>query len=309
MSLCTLATQVAFFNILFSVIPCTASIRHHQRQHHATNQSTTKESTQCFCTKTKADHRWCTNREYTRKNHPSQCCSGCNLHTTRVIGLAGTFKQTGNFTKLPTNFLDHVKRRGTHRTHGDSANQKREDAADKHTHQHHRVTDIEAELRILKFNGLNKCSNDCKRCQTCSTDRKTLTDCSSGVTNFIKTICDLAGFFTHASHLCNTASVVCNRTIGIDRHSNTYSGEHTYRSNTNTVQTNQRACSKDNHAECQHWYHNRLHTQREAGNHYCCRTGLTVCRQTSDWCTTCVKLGYQTDDHTTDRTCDNTHPY
>ena len=79
-------------------------------------------------------------------------------------------------------------------------------------------------------------SRDNRECRKRSrANRKTLTNSSGCVTQLVQSIGNLTNLFAQSSHFCNTAGVICDRTVGINRHRDTHRAQHTNSRNTHAV--------------------------------------------------------------------------
>ena len=101
----------------------------------------------------------------------------------------------------------------------------------------------------MERHGLDVRGDNGKRRQCCRADRESLANSCRGISELVQSIGNFAHFFTETRHLGDTARVIRNRTIGIDRHGDTDRSQHTHRGDTHAVQTGKFTGDQDDRAK------------------------------------------------------------
>ena len=184
---------------------------------------------------------------------------GGDSYAACVVRIGLTFEDTFDRLELPTHFLYHLLRRTAHRVHRQTAEEERHHRADEDTYQHDRVHQVDVirihEIYQTCFRRLYPvrqrfaCTDERYldlfdiRCQERqrreggTTDSKTFSGRSRGVAEGIECIRALTNLCRQTTHLCVTAGVVGDRTVSVRSQGDSQGREHTYRRDTDTVQT------------------------------------------------------------------------
>ena len=99
-----------------------------------------------------------------------------------------------------------------------------------------------------------------KRRQGGCADGETLADGCGGVAQLVQSIGNLTNFLTQACHLSDTARVVRDRPIGINRHGDADRCQHPDCGDTHPIESGKPARDEDDDAQHEHRHHHRLHS-------------------------------------------------
>ena len=127
-----------------------------------------------------------------------------------------------NLLKLPAHLLHHPKGRPSHCPHGISGKEKGNNTSNKEASHHVGVHDVDlVQPGCLNIGGKESQSRERRRA-----NGKPLGNGRSRITGGIEGVSDLAHVSLHMGHLGNTAGVIRDRSIGIDRYGNASNGKH-----------------------------------------------------------------------------------
>ena len=303
-----LAAKVALFDVLLGVVPGTTGIRHHQCHHHAADQRAAEHAAERLRPEAETDDDRRQDSERTRKDHPAQRGAGRDVDAACGVRLGLAFEKARDLFELAANLDDHVEGRVADSGHGHRADDEREDAADEHADENHRVVDRENEVRVT-IADLGDIGADQGQCGECrGADGKALADGCGGVADLVERVGDLAGLGTHLGHFGNAAGIVGNRAVGVDCHGDADRGQHADSRHAHAVEAGEHVGEEDDRGDGQDRNRNRLHANGKAADHDGCRAGLAVLGDLTDRCATGVVLGDESDDDAADRADENRAP-
>ena len=242
-----LAAVVARFDVLLSVIPRAAGVRHKDR-HEETRSSSAREHTD---NAVEAQHQTDNDRYDDRNNggqdHLFQRRTRAHIDALRVVGISLALHQAGDLLELTANLDNNALSRSADGVHGERRKDKGQASADEQTDQNQRVHDAEAVVVDIGAHGLDLVdigSDQRERGQRRGTDRKALTGSSGGVAQRIQRVCTLTNLGIKTAHLSDTARVVRHRTVRVGREGDTQCGQHTDSRQSDTVQTHLRSLER-----------------------------------------------------------------
>ena len=105
-----------------------------------------------------------------------------------------------------------------------------------------------------------------QRCQTGRTDGIAFGNRLGGVTHCVQRISNGAHRFRHVRHFGDTASVIRDRTISIERDNNASHRQHGRRGNRDTIQTAQCIRHQNRHTYGEHRISRRFHRHTQTGD-------------------------------------------
>ena len=115
-----------------------------------------------------------------------------------------------------------------------------------------------------------------KRCERCGADGKALADCGRCIAHRIELIRNAAHAPIKLRHLSNAARVIRDRAVSIHRYGDAGCGQHTHRSEGNTIQAGEFISNQNPHRDNQHWNCRGFHADRKAADNRRRRAGLRL---------------------------------
>ena len=188
---------------------------------------------------TEADSRRNGDRDQARQHHLAKRSGRRDIHTLGVVRFAGAFHQAGNFAELPADLLHHRHGCLTHGSHRDGRDQEGHQAADEHADQYVRVIQSQVDTRTAG-GGVNRFheGGDDRECrQRGSADCEAFTHGRRGVAEFVQRVGNRPGVFTQPCHFSDTARVIRDRAVGINRHGHAHRGEQADRGDADAIET------------------------------------------------------------------------
>ncbi len=252
----------AFFERLFRVVPsATGVVLEHAHQYTA-HGDTREQTTQGFRTHGEAHQYGRQQGQCTRGNHLLDGCSGRDLHTLLVFGLAGTVHDAGNLAELTTHFHHHFHGRFTHSRDGQGAKEEGNHSAHEEHSQNVRLVDVNAGDARQTYVG----SKEGQGRQGRRGNGKALTGSRRGVAHRVQVVRALAHLARKTAHFSNTTCVVGDRTKSVDGQLHRRSGHHTGSGNGYTVKTSQQERTVDTARQNQDGENGRFHTYSQTAN-------------------------------------------
>mmetsp|Transcript_8190 Transcript_8190/g.15147 ORF Transcript_8190/g.15147 Transcript_8190/m.15147 type:complete len:492 (-) Transcript_8190:540-2015(-) len=207
-------------------------------------------------------------------------------------------QKSRNGIELALNFLNHFVSSDTNRFHGHS----REPVWDHSTDKKHCKDNWGKNGYVLLFKvcTLGERTEQSKTNQAGRSNSKTLSNSSGGVSSSIKSIGLVANFFWEASHLCNSSSVITNRSVYINRKTGCKRSKHTKSSKGNSVHVQKGKTKVYN--ECQQEYRDdsRLVSKSKTVDNIGSSTSFTGLSHFTSWFVRVrsVVLGYKSNQTT-----------
>ncbi len=189
-------------------------------------------------------------------------CSGRDLHTLLVFGLAGTVHDTGNLAELTTHFHHHFHGRFTHSRDSQGAKEEGNHGAHEEHSQNVRLVNVNAGDARQTYVGSEE--GQCRQCRR--GNGKTLTGSRRGVAHRVQVVRALAHLARKTAHFSNTTCVVGDRTKSVDGQLHRRSGHHTGSGNGYTVKTSQQERTVDTASQNQDRENGRFHTYSQTAN-------------------------------------------
>ena len=230
----TLAAVMAFFDVFLRIVPGTAGVGHEDCQQNAGDERACEQTAERFRPKQKPDQQRNQNSHDARNNHLVKSCGGGNADAGGVIGLRGPFKDAGNLTELAANLFNHLVRRlgdGIHRHGGEG---KGKHTADQKSDDHvggKYVDTCGFEADLVRIGDKQGESGERR-----GPDGKALAHCGRRIADCVELIRNLTYMGIQTAHLGDTAGVVSDGTVGVNRDGDSGGGQHADRSQRNAVQ-------------------------------------------------------------------------
>ena len=207
------AAVVASFDVLLSVIPCTAGVGHHDSQNETGNGCTCEHTGYTDNTQQQTNDNRNNDCQNCWHDHFVQSGFGTQVNTASVVRFAGTFHQTRDGLELSTNFNNDALCSASNRFHGQSSENEWEHCADEKTDQNWWVHNrkIKVVIRNNQFNLVDVGCDQSQSGQSSGTDCKAFTGSCGGVAQRVQSVGSLTNFFAQTGHLSDTACVISNR--------------------------------------------------------------------------------------------------
>ena len=134
-------------------------------------------------------------------------------------------------TELSSYFFDHLVCSTSYGVHSERGEHERQHSSDEQTNDYDRLKQAD----IFDLSNFREGCEQSQSCQSSRTDRESLTDSSRCVTNGVQLVRDLSYVFRQFGHFCDTACIVGNRTVSVNRDCHSCRGKHTYCCKSNTI--------------------------------------------------------------------------
>ena len=258
--------MVAVLNVLFRVVPGTASRTHRDGHEQARDNGAHQHSAECFGAEEHAHQNRHHHRQQAGNHHFLDGSRSQHVHRLAVFGFRGAFHDAWYLAELAAHLFHDRTGCTANRFHGHGAKQVRNQPPDEQPDDHHRVAQVEADLVAVGFQLVGVVGKQHQRGQTGGADRVALGDRLGGVPHGVQWV----GDFTHTAgqfgHFGNAASVVGDGAIGIQGDHNARHAQHGGGGHRHAVQTSQRVTGHDRHAHKQHGPGGGLHAHTDAGD-------------------------------------------
>ena len=274
---------------LLSVVPGTAGVGHEESHEHTRHGRSGKEASKGLDTEDATDDDGGKNRGYTRKDHLPKCGIGRDRHTARGIRLLRPVHDTGLFTELPPDFLHHTLRRTANSRHREGSDEERQHPAYEQPDHNQRIDQVDAGLVQPHLAGIGGEQRERRQC--CGANGESLALGSSRISDRIQGVGDRTRFPPQATHLADSARVVRNRTVRVNRHGHTDGRQHSNRSYANPVQAGGQERGVNRNTNEEHGNGRGLHADGKPRDQIRCGPRLTGFGDLSDWPRGCVVLG------------------
>mmetsp|Transcript_12765 Transcript_12765/g.28758 ORF Transcript_12765/g.28758 Transcript_12765/m.28758 type:complete len:643 (+) Transcript_12765:1150-3078(+) len=302
--------RAGLFNVLLGIVPSSSRVGHTNGQLHGSNKGTYEKARHGGNSKEDSSQERGEDHHGTGRNHLAQTGlggdsdAGIVIRTFRWVGI----QKVGLFVKLTLHLQDHGHGCLSDTLHGQGGKRKRDHSShnqkgESQGFQHVDTTREQFVTRSMSDTG-DKGTKQGQRHQSSRTNGETLSDSSSCVSSSVKGI----GLFTDSrvefSHFGNTSSIVTDRSIDINRQTSGQVGEETNRSEGNTVHIAHGEGSINHKGKNQHGNDGRLVPESNTVDHVGSSTSLTGLGDFANGLVTvtCVILGHQTDNESTDDT-------
>ena len=306
--------MVAFLDVLLGVIPCAACVGHEHCHHNAGDECACKQTAESGRSEDEADCEGNDNCHKTGNKHFLESCGGGDGNALLVVGLALAFHDAGDLTELTANLFDHLVSCLGNGVHGHCGEDEGKHTADEQTDDDCGIKN--ADTRLAELNKLASnfylcclCEGDeqCEGGQSGGADSEALAHCCGGVADCIELVGDLTDGVVETAHLGDTAGVVGDRTVSVDRNGDTGGGEHTDCCKCDTVEVGALVGNKDSNANQNDGDPGGHHADCNAGDDGRSRTGLGLMCNLLNGLVIAggVDLGDDADDETDSKTGDD----
>ena len=133
------AAEVAFFDVLLSVIPSSSGVRHEHGENEACGETADEQAHDTGDADDQAGQNRNDNRDERRHEHFALSALRGNRNATRIIRCSRAFEDARDFLKLATDFDDHALGCAADRIHRQTAEEEGHHGTDEHTGEHARI--------------------------------------------------------------------------------------------------------------------------------------------------------------------------
>ena len=270
MGIGALAAVMAGLDELLGVVPGTAGVRHEDGHQNAGDESAAEHTAESGGAKDESAEKGSGDGDEAGDDHFLQSSFGGDGDAGLVVRLLGSGENAGSLSELTTDFFDHVVCCTTDGLHGERGEQEGQHTADEDTGDDRSVGQADAG----KADGLRVGGEQSQGGQSGRTDGEALADSGGGVADGVELVSDLTDMRVEFGHFCDTAGVVGNGAVGVDRNGDTGGGQHTDSGKSDAVKACRRIGDEDADGDEQQRDGGGFHTDSKAGDDVGGRTGL-----------------------------------
>ena len=221
-----LAAVVSVFDVFLGVVPSTAAGTHGNSHEQTGDDGAHQQATQSRWAQDQADHDRGDHGQQAGDHHFFDGCSGQHVHSGVVLGLAGTVHDAFDFLELAAYFHHHGTSGTAHGFHGHRAEQIRNQATNEQTNDDFGVAQVELDMCAQAFEFVGVVSKQHQRGQTGRADGVAFGHGFGGVAHSVQWVGDVAHAGWQFGHFSNTARVVGDGAISVQRNHDTRHAQH-----------------------------------------------------------------------------------
>ena len=261
-----LAAVVAVLDVFLGVIPGTAAGAHGNGHEQTGDDGAHQQAAQGRRPEDQADHNGRNNRQQAGDHHLFDGRCGQHVHSRVVLGLARAVHDALDVAKLTSHFHHDRARSAADRFHGHGTEEVGNQAADEQADDDFGVAQVELDVGTQALQFVGVVGEKHQRSQTGRADGVAFGDGFGGVAHRVQRIGDVAHAGRKFGHFGDTAGVVGDGAVGVERDHDAGHAQHGGGGNGNAVQAAQVKGAVDGGAHKQHRPCGGAHGHAQAGD-------------------------------------------